>query len=166
MTGPGWTTDRDYQAGDRVLLHARSGPPGGRLVNGTAAAVTRVEERGLTIVVDRSGEEALLPVSFVAGTRKDGSPTASHSWARSVDGAQGGTWETCHLRGSAAWTPTGVIPASVVPDSPPTPGTPNRSARSTTAGSWPTSATRPQWSPKRWPASPIRPWPPAATPGP
>ena len=23
MTGPGWSSDRDYQTGDRVLLHAR-----------------------------------------------------------------------------------------------------------------------------------------------
>ena len=36
------------------------------------------------------------------GTRKDGSPNLSHAWARTVDGAQGGTWETCHLLGSAA----------------------------------------------------------------
>jgi hypothetical protein len=38
----------------------------------------------------------------VQGTRKDGSPNLSHAWARTVDGAQGGTWETCHLLGSAA----------------------------------------------------------------
>ena len=36
------------------------------------------------------------------GTRKDGSPNLSHAWARTVDGAQGGTWEACHLLGSAA----------------------------------------------------------------
>jgi hypothetical protein len=102
ITGPGWATDRDYQAGDRVLLHARYGPCGSRLVNGTTAAVIRVEETGLGVRVDRSGEEAALPASFVQGTRKDGSPNLSHSWARSVDGAQGGTWQACHLLGSAA----------------------------------------------------------------
>ena len=102
MTGPGWTTDRDYQAGDRVLLHARCGPSGSRLVNGTTATVTRVDEAGLTVRVDRSGEEAVLPAGFVQGTRKDGSPNLSHAWARTVDGAQGGTWEACHLLGSAA----------------------------------------------------------------
>jgi hypothetical protein len=102
ITGPGWATDRDYQAGDRVLLHARCGPSGSPLVNGTAGTVTRVEETGLAVRVDRSGEEALLPASFVQGTRKDGSPNLSHSWARTVDGAQGGTWETCHLLGSTA----------------------------------------------------------------
>ena len=102
MTGPGWTSDRDYQAGDRVLLHARCGPSGSRLVNGTTATVTRVDDAGLTVRVDLSGEEALLPAGFVQGTRKDGSPNLSHSWARTVDGAQGGTWEVCHLLGSAA----------------------------------------------------------------
>jgi hypothetical protein len=102
LTGPGWATDRDYQAGDRVLLHARYGPSGSQLVNGTTATVTRVEETGLAVRVDRSGEEAVVPASFGQGTRKNGSPNLSHSWARTVDGAQGGTWETCHLLGSAA----------------------------------------------------------------
>ena len=102
MTGPGWTTDRDYQAGDRVLLHARCGPSGSRLVNGTTATVIRVDEAGLAVRLDRSGQEAMLPASFVQGTRKDGSPNLSHAWARTVDGAQGGTWEVCHLLGSAA----------------------------------------------------------------
>ncbi len=102
MTGPGWTSDREYRAGDRVLLHARFGPSGSRLVNGTTATVTRVEAEGLTLRLDRSGETAALPASFVAGTRKDGSPNLSHAWARTVDGAQGGTWEACHLLGSSA----------------------------------------------------------------
>ncbi len=102
ITGPGWTTDRHYQAGDRVLLHARCGPSGSRLVNGTTATVTAVDEAGLIVRLDRSGDRATLPVVFVKGTRKDGSPNLSHSWARTVDGAQGGTWETCHLLGSAA----------------------------------------------------------------
>ncbi|MHB1533181.1 MAG: MobF family relaxase [Acidimicrobiales bacterium] len=102
MTGPGWTTDRDYQAGDRILLHARCGPSGSSLVNGTTATVTRVDETGLTVRVDRAGQEAVLPAGFVQGTRKDGSPNVSHAWARTVDGAQGGTWEACHLLGSPA----------------------------------------------------------------
>ncbi len=102
MTGPGWISEREYRAGDRVLLHARLGPAGSRLVNGTTATVTRVESEGLTIHLDRSGETAVLPASFVAGSRKDGSPNLSHSWARTVDGAQGGTWEACHLLGSSA----------------------------------------------------------------
>ena len=44
----------------------------------------------------------MLPASFVQGTRRDGSPNVSHAWARTVDGAQGGTWQACHLLGSSA----------------------------------------------------------------
>jgi conjugative relaxase-like TrwC/TraI family protein len=102
MVGPGWTADREYQAGDRVLLHARCGPSGSSLVNGTTATVARVDETGLTVRVDRTGQNAVLPAGFVQGTRKDGSPNISHAWARTVDGAQGGTWEACHLLGSPA----------------------------------------------------------------
>jgi conjugative relaxase-like TrwC/TraI family protein len=102
ITGPGWATDRDYQTGDRVLLHARPGPSGSRLVNGTTATVVRVGGTGLAVRIDSGGEEAVLPAGFVQGTRKDGSPNLSHAWVRTVDGVQGGTWETCHLLGSAA----------------------------------------------------------------
>jgi conjugative relaxase-like TrwC/TraI family protein len=101
ITGPGWTTEREYQAGDRVLLHARCGRGGSRLVNGTTATVTLVGPAGLTVRVD-GGEGAMLPAAFVSGFRKDGAPNLSHSWARTVDGAQGGTWEACHLLGSSA----------------------------------------------------------------
>ena len=100
MTGPGWTTDREYRAGDRVLLHSRRGPTGSVLVNGTAATVTAVTESGLAVRVDRSGIEGTLPASFVRGSRNDGSPNLSHAWGRTVDGAQGGTWQACHLLGS------------------------------------------------------------------
>ena len=102
LVGPGWTAEREYQAGDRVLLHARYGPSGTPLVNGTTATVTAVGEAGLTVLLDGSGEPMSLPATFVQGTRKDGSPNLSHAWARTVDGAQGGTWEACHLLGSAA----------------------------------------------------------------
>ena len=44
----------------------------------------------------------VLPPAFVAGTRADGSPNVSHAWARTVDGAQGGTWDHAHLLGTAA----------------------------------------------------------------
>ena len=101
MTGPGWSSDRDYRAGDRVLLHARYGGPASQLVNGTTATVTHVDGDGLTVTLHR-GATALLAADFVQGTRKDGSPNLSHAWARTVDGAQGGTWETCHLLGSGA----------------------------------------------------------------
>ncbi len=99
--GPGWTAEREYRAGDRVLLHARSGPSSSLLANGTTAIVISVDEGGLAVGLDNGGE-ALLPRRFVQGTRKDGSPNLSHAWARTVDGAQGGTWEACHLLGSSA----------------------------------------------------------------
>ncbi len=58
---------------------------------------------GLTVRLDSDkGAEVLLPAAFVAGARKDGAPNLSHAWARTVDGAQGGTWEACHLLGSSA----------------------------------------------------------------
>ncbi len=40
LSGPGWTSEREYRAGDRVLLHARCGPPASRLVIGTTATVS------------------------------------------------------------------------------------------------------------------------------
>ena len=43
-----------------------------------------------------------LAARFIRGVRVDGSPNVSHAWARTVDGAQGGTWDHVHLLGSAA----------------------------------------------------------------
>ena len=102
LVGPGWTAGREYKAGDRVLLHARCGPSGSPAVNGATGTVTAVEEAGLIVRLDGSGEAMSLPTAFVQSARKDGSPNLSHAWARTVDGAQGGTWEACHLLGSAA----------------------------------------------------------------
>jgi hypothetical protein len=88
LSGPGWAGEREYRAGDRVLLHARCGPPASRLVNGTTATVTQTGTDGLTVRLDKDGEvEVLLPAAFVAGARKDGAPNLSHAWARTVDGA-------------------------------------------------------------------------------
>jgi hypothetical protein len=103
VAGPGWASEREYRAGDRVLLHARCGAPTSRLVNGTTATVARAGTDGLTVRLDNDKRaEVLLPAAFVAGARKDGAPNLSHAWARTVDGAQGGTWEACHLLGSSA----------------------------------------------------------------
>ncbi len=102
LAGPGWTSEREYRAGDRVLLHARCGASGSPLVNGTTATVTGVEEDGLTVRLDGRGQVTSIPAAFVQGSRKDGSPNLSHAWARTVDGAQGGTWEASHLLGSSA----------------------------------------------------------------
>ena len=167
MTGPGWTTDRDYQAGDRILLHARCGPSGSRLVNGTTATVVRVDETGLTVRVDRTGEDGDVagrascraPAGTAPRTCRTPGPARSTA-PRAAPGRRVTCWA------APPWTPTGATPASPAPASPPTPGTPHRSSPSTTAGSWPTSATRPRWSLTLWPASPIPPWPPGPIPGP
>jgi hypothetical protein len=101
LTGPGWTTDRHYQAGDRVLFHTRCGDRRSPLVNGTVATVTAVGHPGIAVRTDR-GMAMSIPVEFVCGVRPDGTPNLSHAWARTVDGAQGGTWDHAHLLGSAA----------------------------------------------------------------
>lgn len=102
LEGPGWGSEaRRYQAGDRVLLHARVGRGSTGLVNGTTVTVSAVSGTGLSVVTD-SGAEQTLPAEFVAGSRGDGRPNLSHAWCRTVDGAQGGTWDRAHLLGTAA----------------------------------------------------------------
>lgn len=101
LSGPGWAADRLYQTGDRVLLHTRCGRRGSPLFNGTTATVTRVNAGGLDLRLE-DGSTARLPSDFVTGTKADGSPKLSHAWARTIDGAQGGTWEIGHLLGTAA----------------------------------------------------------------
>jgi hypothetical protein len=101
ITGPGWTTDRHYQAGDRMLLHTRHGDRHSPLVNGTVGTIAAVDEQGVLFHPDR-GQPVRLPASFIQGARVDGSPNVSHAWARTVDGAQGGTWDHVHLLGTAA----------------------------------------------------------------
>ncbi|MBW3575718.1 MAG: relaxase domain-containing protein [Actinobacteria bacterium] len=100
LVGPGWgSTQRSYAAGDRVLLHAKPGPPG--LHNGSVGTVVTVEGAGLRVAFDDAGE-VVLPTAFVAGRRADGSPNLSHAWARTIEGAQGGTWEAVHLLAGAS----------------------------------------------------------------
>ncbi|HWE65162.1 MAG TPA: MobF family relaxase, partial [Acidimicrobiales bacterium] len=101
MWGPGWTTARAYARGDRVLLHAPFGTGDARLHNNTTATVMSVGRHGLTIRTD-DGRATTLDPGFVAGGRPDGRPNLSHGWARTVEGAQGGTWDQVHLLGNAA----------------------------------------------------------------
>lgn len=97
-TGPGWgPDDRHYAAGDRVLVHANTYLDRRRLTNGTTAAVVDITPTGGLITRLDDGPIIELPASFVAGTRPDGSPKLSHAWARTIDGAQGGTWDHVHL---------------------------------------------------------------------
>jgi conjugative relaxase-like TrwC/TraI family protein len=101
VTGPGWTTDRTYQTGDRILFHTRCGDRHSPLVNGTVATVTGVDHHRLTVHTD-DGATMVVSTPFVRGVRADGSPNVSHAWARTVDGAQGGTWDHAHLLGSTS----------------------------------------------------------------
>lgn len=98
VTGPAWgPDDRHYAAGDRILVHANTHLGDWRVTNGTTGRITQVTARGdLDVLVD-DGRTMMLPAEFVAGTRPDGSPNLSHAWARTIDGAQGGTWEQVHL---------------------------------------------------------------------
>ena len=100
ITAPGWTSDRHYQPGDRILLHTRHGDRRSPLINGTVGTITAVDAAGVAFSPDR-GRPLILPASFVQGTKPDASPNVSHAWARTVDGAQGGTWEHVHLLGTA-----------------------------------------------------------------
>jgi hypothetical protein len=101
LNAPGWTTNRHYQAGDRILFHTRCGDPRSPLVNGSVATVTAIDHHGIAVRTD-GGMAMSIPVEFVRGLRPDGTPNLSHAWARTVDGAQGGTWDHAHLLGSAA----------------------------------------------------------------
>ena len=103
LSGPGWTGDRDYRTGDRVVFHARHGARTAGLVNGTTATVTSAGPDGLTVTPDHDPTHPVhLLAAWVQGTRVDGSPRLSHAWARTIDGAQGGTWTAAHLLGTAA----------------------------------------------------------------
>ena len=103
LAGPGWSGPRDYQAGDRVLLHAHAYlDDGGRLANGTVATVTAVSPAGLTVITDTRAEPVLVPAEFVTTRGADGRPQLSHAWARTIDGVQGGTWDQVHLLATPA----------------------------------------------------------------
>jgi hypothetical protein len=99
LEGPGWTSTRAYAEGDRVLLHAPFGIGAERLHNNSTATVVRVGPDGMVIRAD-DGRATTLDRAFVAGARHDGRPNLSHGWGRTVEGAQGGTWEQVHLLGS------------------------------------------------------------------
>lgn len=97
LEGPGWGLEpRRYAAGDRLLCHANLTVTGRRLVNGTAGTIVAVTPSGLVTRLDDGGA-VVLPPPFVAGTRPDGTPNLSHGWARTIDGAQGGTWDQVYL---------------------------------------------------------------------
>lgn len=97
VAGPGWgINERRYATGDRVLLHLNCRLGDDRVHNGTTGSVTAVNADGLRVRLD-DGRVAVLPPAIYAGTRSDGTPNLSHAWARTIDGAQGGTWDHVHL---------------------------------------------------------------------
>jgi conjugative relaxase-like TrwC/TraI family protein len=101
LEGPGWTGPRQYQAGDRVLLHTHLYlDDGSRLANGTIATVTAVSPSGVSVTTGT--KTALLPVEFVTARSDNGRPPISHAWARTIDGVQGGTWHQVHLLATPA----------------------------------------------------------------
>jgi conjugative relaxase-like TrwC/TraI family protein len=99
IAGPGWGAEpRRYAAGDRVLIHANLKPTA-RLFNGAVGTVVGVDHDGMRVQLDQ-GYLVDLSADVVAGRRQDGTPNVSHGWARTVDGAQGGTWAQVHLLGT------------------------------------------------------------------
>jgi hypothetical protein len=103
LEGPGWAGPRQYQTGDRILLHAHATlGDGSRLTNGTVATVTAVNDTGLTVAIEGRVEPVLVPAEFVTGRGADGRPQVSHSWVRTIDGVQGGTWDQVHLLATPA----------------------------------------------------------------
>src|SRR5262249_4152324 len=75
---------------------------GSRFTKGSVATIPAVTAEGLTVITDRDSRCALLPAEFVTGRGEDGRPQISHSWARTIDGVQGGTWDQVHLLATPA----------------------------------------------------------------
>lgn len=97
LTGPGWGPNvRRYAAGDRILFHTSLVVDGRRFTNGTTGTIAAIRDSGAVAAID-DGTALVIPAGFVAGERIDGTPNMSHGWARTIDGAQGGTWEQVHL---------------------------------------------------------------------
>ena len=140
VTGPGWTTDRHYQAGDRILLHTRYGDRHSPLVNGTVGhhhrrrrpRPRRSARRWRALSDSRSGSSR---ASGPTGHRTCPTPGPAPSTAPK---AAPGTTPTCWAPPPS--TPTAATPASPAPATPPTPGTPPPSTTAITAAGSPTGA--------------------------
>ncbi len=147
LSGPGWGSgpQRRYARGDRVLLHTKPGSPG--LHNGSTGTVVAVADDGLRVAFDGHGE-VVLAAAFVAGRRGDGNPNCSHAWARTIDGAQGGTWEAVHLLGSASLDALAGYTGQSRGRAPTTPGRPGPWPWRSTAACRPTTAAPLRWC---WP---------------
>ena len=102
MTGPGWTIDRHYQAGRPDPAAHPPRRPAARHWSTAPSAPSPPSTTTAGHVRTRRRPTRGLPGRVRAGTRADGTPNVSHAWARTVDGAQGGTWDHAHLLGTAA----------------------------------------------------------------
>ncbi|MDQ6794447.1 MAG: hypothetical protein M3067_06465, partial [Chloroflexota bacterium] len=69
--------------------------------NGMAGTALAVGAEGIEVAFD-NGQQALVPAGVAAGHRSDGTPYLSHAWARTIDGAEGGTWRQVHLLATPA----------------------------------------------------------------
>ncbi len=97
MQGPGWgPAARYYAAGDRILCHTSLLVDAQRVTNGSTGTITAIDATGARVRLD-DGTVLVMPVGFVTGAHIDATPNLSHGWARTIDGAQGGTWEQVHL---------------------------------------------------------------------
>ncbi len=97
LVGPGWgIPGRRYAAGDRILFHTSLAVDGHRYPNGTTGTIAAITPSGAITQLD-DGIALVIPTGFVTGQRIDGTPNLSHGWARTIDGAQGGTWEQVHV---------------------------------------------------------------------
>lgn len=80
-----------------MLVHANLG----RLHNGATGTVEAVDADAMALRLD-DGDAVVVSAEVVAGRHPEGTPNLSHAWARTVDGAQGGTWRQVHLLGTQA----------------------------------------------------------------
>lgn len=97
LSGPGWGPNtRQYAAGDRVLFHTSLAVDGQRFPNGSTGTIAAITPVGAITQLD-DGAALVIPAGFVCGERIDGTPNLSHGWTRTIDGAQGGTWEQVHV---------------------------------------------------------------------
>ncbi|MGO9874558.1 MAG: ATP-dependent RecD-like DNA helicase [Acidimicrobiia bacterium] len=102
LQGPGWGNSRTYAAGDRILVHVNLDVgPERRVCNGSTGTVLAATRHGLNVLID-DGQQVKIDADVVAGRRVDGTPNVSHAWARTVDGAQGGTWRQVHFLATPA----------------------------------------------------------------
>ncbi|HSS08271.1 MAG TPA: AAA family ATPase [Acidimicrobiales bacterium] len=166
IEGPGWSSPRIYQAGDRILLHTHVDLENERrLANGTVATVVSASPAGLTVHADGHRQTNPIPAAVVAGRRLTAdrtSPTPGVEPSTAFKAAPGPkpTYSARRL-----WIVPEVMSANPAPRWPPTPGTPDPPIPViAAAASSPTSTRQRQkcWPP--WSEIQPKPSPPSTTP--